>query len=611
MAEFVSVDKNKYKIVGTLTEEDINRINSFKNRTTIILDNTVGLSSELVSKIESDRVVFSIKGGLDYDTKEKYKAQKYVDRTFVSPSGLKNIIKYFEYTESMIDPNWNEFEKAMFLYNALVVDMEYAENYEKIQSAGTTERSLNGILYGKLVCAGFAQVYKEMLDRVGIKNYYQNQKDVHAFNVIEVDGKKYGVDVTWDNNDKKNNNGRCGFGRFGHDPEFYTRHGHQLYKDVDVSDDFEKTVIERVYDTDEEVYDLSLLSMDQLNEYYSHIASRVNGRRPFRYNLQDQPLEIKNKYLPVDTVDLRLKQEATQEYPIVVILDFLKRRNALQVDSQLIEAFSSRKGYLLDIGDSEEKYRYGMDLSLIGIDNYKIDRDGTITFENGNERRHSAIRGTLADFSNMPQEELNTLCNNFNQYLNQYLNKYISDIINNLDTLLANYEYKPDEWDTNRAIENGNIYTKLAIIVNSRDYLIQSGLSEQEVDSIIQRITSKYNEIHKPYESTTIQKDHDLDFLSAVFDDLNMVWQTIEYDLQKQITEEEFISLYGNVDYMIQLFEKYITIAGDKKFKFDEYDISKEDLQQLLNKVIQDYQKKQMLNESTEVEEIQSSGMHR
>lgn len=611
MAEFVSVDKNKYKVVGTLTEEDINRINSFKNRTTIILDNTVGLSSELVSKIESDRIVFSIKGGLDYDTKEKYKAQKYVDRTFVSPSGLKNIIKYFEYNESLIDPIWNEFEKAMFLYNALVVDMEYAENYEKIQSAGTTERSLNGILYGKLVCAGFAQVYKEMLDRVGMKNYYQNQKDVHAFNVIEVDGKKYGVDVTWDNNDKKNNNGKCGFGRFGHDPEFYTRHGHQLYTEEYDFDSEDEWSTKKVYDTDEEVYDLSLLSMDQLNEYYSHIATRINGRRSFRYNLQDQPLEIKNKYLPVDTVDLKLKQEATQEYPIVVILDFLKNRNSLQVDPQLIEAFSSRKGYLLDIGGSEGEYEYGVDLSLIGIDNYKIDRDGTITFENGNERRHSAIRGTFANFSNMPQEELNTLCNNFNKYLNQYLNNYISNIVNNLDILLANYEYKPNEWDSDRAIENGNIYTKLAIIVNSRDYLIQSGMSEQEVDNIIQKITSKYNEIHKPYESTTSQRDHDLDFLSAVFDDLNMVWQTIEYDLQKQITEEEFISLYDNADYMIQLFEKYITIAGDKKFKFDEYDISKEDLQQLLNKVIQDYQKKKMLNESVELEETQSSGMHR
>ena len=592
MAEFVSIDKNKYKIVGTLTEEDINRINSFKNRTTIILDNTVGLSSELVSKIESDRVVFSIKGGLDYDTKEKYKAQKYVDRTFVSPSGLKNIIKYFEYTESLIDSNWNDFEKAMFLYNALVVDMEYAEDYEKIQSAGTTERSLNGILYGKLVCAGFAQVYKEMLDRVGIKNYYQNQKDVHAFNVIEVDGKKYGVDVTWDNNDKKNNNGRYGFGRFGHDPEFYTRHGHQLYTEEFDFDSEEEWGIKKVYDVDEEIYDLSLLSMDQLNEYYSHIASRVNSRKPFRYNLQDQSLEIKNKYLPVDTVDLRLKKEASQEYPVVVIIDFLKKRNALQINPQLIEAFSSRKGYLLDIGDSEGKYRYCVDLSLIGVDNYEMDMGGNLTFKNGNERRYSAVWGIGVENSNMSQEELNTMCNCLNQYLNQYFNKYISDIINSLDTLLANYEYKPDEWDSDRAIENENIYSKLAIIVNSRDYLIQLGINEQEVDSIIQKITSKHNEIHKPYESTISKKDHDLDFLSAVFDDLNVVWQTIEYDLQKQITDEEFISLYGNVDYMIQLFEKYITIAGNKKFKFNEYDISKEELQQLLNNVIQNYQKK-------------------
>ena len=64
---------------------------------------------------------------------------KYIDRTFVSPSGLKNIIKYFEYNESLIDSDWNEFEKAMFLYNALVVDMEYAEDYESNHLSGTIE----------------------------------------------------------------------------------------------------------------------------------------------------------------------------------------------------------------------------------------------------------------------------------------------------------------------------------------------------------------------------------------------------------------------------------------------------------------------------------------
>lgn len=611
MAEFVSVDKNKYKIVGTLTEEDIHRLNSFKNRTTIILENTVGLSSELVSKIESDRVVFSIKGGLDYDTKAKYKAQKYVDRTLVSPSGLKNIIKYFEYNESLIDSNWNEFEKAMFLYNALVVDMEYAENYEKIQSAGTTERSLNGILYGKLVCAGFAQVYKEMLDRVGIKNYYQNQKDVHAFNVIEIDGKKYGVDVTWDNNDKKRKNGKCSFVNFANNPDFYNRAGHILYTEEDDFDLDGNWVTKKVYDKDEEVFDLSILSKDQLKEFYNHISSKIDSRKSFKYNLQDQSLDIKNKYLPVDTVNLKLKQEAAQELPIIFIINFLKERDALQIDSQLIKTFAGRKGYILDIADSDAVRFGSVNLSLIGFNNYEINDYGTVRFNDGNEMRYSALKGINADESNMSQVELNTLYNNLNMYLNQYFNKYISHIVENLDNLLAQYEYKPDEWDSARAIENGNIYSKLAMVVNSRDYLIQLGMSEQEIDSIIQRITSKYNEIHKPYESTTSQKDHDLDFLSAVFDDINMVRQTIEYDLQKQITEDEFISLYGNVDYMIQLFEKYITIAGDKKFKFDEYDISKEDLQQLLNKVIKDYQKKKMLNESVEVEETQSSEMHR
>ena len=608
MAKIELIEKDKYKIIGQLTSEDINKINSFKNRTILVLENTAGLSSELISTLETDRVVFSIKGGLDYDKKDKYKEQKYIDRTYVSPDGLKKIIKYFEYNESLIDSNWNEFEKAMFLYNALVVDMEYAENYETIQSPGTTERSLNGILYGKLVCAGFAQVYKEMLDRIGIKNYYQNQKDVHAFNIIEIDGKKYGVDITWDNNDKKNNNGRCGFGRFGHDPEFYTRHGHQLYKDIDVSDDFELTVMERVYDTDEEVYDLSLIDMETLNQYYSHISSKISSRKPFRYNLQDQAIEIKNKYLPVDTVDLKLKQEATQEYPITIILEFLKKRNALQINPQLLNAYSSRRGYLLDIGSSNGEYRYGdFNLSLIGINNYTINRDGRLEFSDGNESKFNRINGTLIGNNTIPQNELDIVCNSLNQYLNQYLKKYVENILNNLDSILQKYEYVPKEWDSNRAIENANIYSKLAIVVNSRDYLIQLGVSNQEVDSIIQRITNKYNEIHKPYEKEINQKDNDLDFLYAAFGDLNMIWQTIEYDLQKQITEEEFVSLFSDVDYMIKIFEQYVMIGQNSKFKLTEYKISKEELQQLLNKIIQDNQ----LGISNNEQEIQTSGIKR
>lgn len=602
MAEFVPVDRNKYKIIGVLNEEDIAKINSFKNRTTLILENTAGLSSKLISGISSDRIVFSIKGGLDYDTKEKYKDKKYVDRTFVSPSGLCKIIKYFEYNEALINPSWNEFEKAMFMYNALVVDMDYDYDYEDIILQGTVERSLNGILYGKLVCAGFAQVYKEMLDRIGIKNYYQNQKDVHAFNIIEIAGKKYGVDVTWDNNDKKNYGGKCVFGNFGHDVNFYTSNGHHLYSEID---DFEKNTSLKNYDADEEVYDLSVLSMDKLNEYYSHIAATVNKRGKLKqYNIQEQPIEVRNKYLPVDMVDFRLRTAADNEYPIITIIDFLEKRGLLQVDPELIMAFRSRYGYLLDIGKNNI---HSLDLSTIGINNYEIDRIGSIIFKKNEESRYSRIFGVGIN-SNMSQAEINMICVNLNKYLKQYFNKYILNIIHDLDSLLSNYEYEPNEWDTNRAIESSNIYTKLSLIVNCRNYLIKSGMDVQAVDNIIAKIKSKYYLIHKPYENGDVKKQHDLDFLSVLFANASIIKQTMEYDLKKQISEDEFISLYSDADYMIGLFERYIMVGGNERFKFSDYNVTKEELKRLLDKMIENYQKQNELSNLFMDSEIQNTG---
>ena len=588
MAEFKLIEKNKYRIIGTLTNTDVERINNFKNRTTLILDNTVGLSSELVSKIVSDRVVFSIKGGLDYDAKEKYKEQKYVDRTFVSPRGLEKIIKYFEYNEQMINPDWNEFEKAMFLYNALVVDMDYQEYYENIQSSGTTERSLNGILYSKLVCAGFALVYKEMLDRIGIKNYYQNQKDVHAFNIIEIDGKKYGVDITWDNNDKQKNNGECRFGRFGHDSDFYNRDGHQLYKDVDTSDDFEKTVIERIYDSDEEMFDLSLIDMKQLQAYYNNISSAINNRRTFKYDLQTQPIETKYKYLPVDMVEYNLTKEANQEYSVFAIIQFLKKRNSLKLDQSLMNAISSRQGYVMDIASDRN---YGnVNLSYFGLEGYEINVDGNLNYDKDGIYKRDCISGAYVGQSNVSNQELDELYTHLNQYLNNYFKKYIFSIVNNLDDMLNNYEYKPDEFDNNRFIENANIYSKLNLVSNSPNILTELGFNEEQINTIIQKITSKYNEIHKPYEKEIDKRKNDLDYLYAVFGDINLIWQTIEHDLQKQISESEFVSKFQDVDYMLQIFDKYMVLGKEEKFDINNFSISKSDLQGLLNTIIDDYQ---------------------
>ena len=81
-----------------------------------------------------------------------------------------------------------------------------------------------------------------------------------------------------------------------------------------------------------------------------------------------------------------------------------------------------------------------------------------------------------------------------------------------------------------------------------------------------------------------------------------MIKQIIEYDLQKEVSEEEFMALCSNPDYIIQLFEKYVTINEEEKFKLNDYEISKNDLKRLLNKLVIDYQKKKIINEMMEDE---------
>lgn len=232
MATFELIDDGTYRVEGEITQEDVKKINAFKVRINLVIQSTKGLSSEIISLINTDNVYFSILGGLDYYEKSKYDVIEYRERTQSNPKGLAEILRYFEGIEAEINPEWTDVQKCMYAYNALVVDIDYVENLEQdILSRGVTERSLNGILYKKLTCAGFAKTFKEMMDRLGIKCYYQNQKHTHAFNVVELDGKLRGIDITWDCVEKEKHEGKCLFKYFGRDSEFYKRDGHRIKRD--------------------------------------------------------------------------------------------------------------------------------------------------------------------------------------------------------------------------------------------------------------------------------------------------------------------------------------------------------------------------------------------
>lgn len=69
---------------------------------------------------------------------------------------------------------------------------------------------------------------------------------------------------------------------------------------------------------------------------------------------------------------------------------------------------------------------------------------------------------------------------------------------------------KKEEWDHNRSMENANIYTKLYMLVNSRNYLIKLRISEQEVNKIIALIKSKFPKEFDADQKVSNEDDYDI-----------------------------------------------------------------------------------------------------
>lgn len=99
----------------------------------------------------------------------------------------------------------SELEKAIALHDYLAINCEY--DYENLlaQNTGTgavPARSFTayGAFVDKIaVCQGYALAYKLLCNKVGIECYMVTSDALnHAWNLINIDGEYYQVDVTWD-----------------------------------------------------------------------------------------------------------------------------------------------------------------------------------------------------------------------------------------------------------------------------------------------------------------------------------------------------------------------------------------------------------------------------
>ncbi len=245
-----------------LNLEAIYKYNELARRRNIalVLENTKGLTKEKVELL-SDNITISILGGLN-PVKRKFAREHYQKRTYYTKREMLEILDVLEEIERLINPVWSDLEKAIFVYQRLCIQLHYNEYADEVKS-----RNLMVLVNDEGVCAGFALVYKEIMDRLGINCYYQNKSHHHAFNVLEIDNKYYGIDLTWDISEKMYN--KCSFDYFAtsNSLEFYGNIHHNL------SDEKE-----------EKMFHLSVLNDEQIKTALINIDMYPNCTIPCQYD---------------------------------------------------------------------------------------------------------------------------------------------------------------------------------------------------------------------------------------------------------------------------------------------------------------------------------------
>lgn len=85
------------------------------------------------------------------------------------------------------------YQRERYVHDVLLQLVEYDENAPMNQSA------YSAMVNGKSVCAGYARAFQYLMQELGIPCYYCTgyAGEEHAWNIVNIDGVYYNVDVTW------------------------------------------------------------------------------------------------------------------------------------------------------------------------------------------------------------------------------------------------------------------------------------------------------------------------------------------------------------------------------------------------------------------------------
>ncbi len=129
-------------------------------------------------------------------TAEKYPdSYKYPDGYKYSEQDMQEFYGKVNGILDQVEPGWTDFQKILFIHDYLVVNIEYDFDY---LFGGAVE----AIWKGYAVCDGYSKAFKYLMWRLDIPcEFISSQDEDHAWNAVQMDGKYYYLDVTWDDAD--------------------------------------------------------------------------------------------------------------------------------------------------------------------------------------------------------------------------------------------------------------------------------------------------------------------------------------------------------------------------------------------------------------------------
>ena len=98
-----------------------------------------------------------------------------------------------KYLSGLLDnDNLTDAQKALIVHDRIIENCEYDLTYTKRYATHT-------LLEGSSVCTGYSYAYKYLLEKLGIKCTFETSEVLnHLWNIVYLDGKKYYVDLTYD-----------------------------------------------------------------------------------------------------------------------------------------------------------------------------------------------------------------------------------------------------------------------------------------------------------------------------------------------------------------------------------------------------------------------------